>query len=774
MMMNNKNYDATSHSELSSMSYCADNESSQHDDQYFAPSLEGGGGGHDVLLLPSNNIEDDEDKNKTESNENPETLLLDTNSEDEKKDDLKPDSDDACTSLVMEMMLHDENNDQGIQCHDDESSSGVLFGREEIPSSCMAVKNYHTIQQYNQDDDDEGDVSSSERTPILSNHAGSSTHEYFSLNSSFSTEEKRPLNSHNNDGNNRLDRLTGIKGLEYPSDSIPKSSLAEHQPRKPPKKKKGAGGDKGSKRNTTTSRDKEFIPTLMRRQKSISEKVLDHKGRRQPTLFRDVTFAILYLGQLITVICIGLRFGPGAFEQDDQKQIVVSIDQFGMPVKETSVSGKDIELCYMNTLLMTLLTGVSAIGLSLAVMSFMAVFTKHLVHMALFLAISLSIIWTVVGLIRSQDQSFVPLTGIFALGASVVYTFMVWEKIPFVYANLFTALAAIRNTFVIAGLAVVMQIVALFWIMFYFFTIIGTYDFFQGDDAVGRIHHNMKSWDIAAYAGLGISFYWTIQALSHIIQVCIAGYIQRWWFSSRLDHSEKLDVIGESLTRALVYSLGSVCFGSLFIGFVNFLRSVADHIRPNTEEAPLRVLVAVQEFLVSCIDYVALVFHNFAMVYVGMYGYNYLQAADKANILFFKRGWQDIVDHSLLSNLLWVVSLMIAGLCGCISMEIEHLWDISLISGDEPSNLSFCIGFLVGFILSNILFSVIRSSVNTVVVCFAGSPTEFQTFHPECSQIMRNAWKESWPGFVDFVEKDDVLLGPHSPSRRSMRRNLYI
>lgn len=74
---------------------------------------------------------------------------------------------------------------------------------------------------------------------------------------------------------------------------------------------------------------------------------------------------------------------------------------------------------------------------------------------------------------------------------------------------------------------------------------------------------------------------------------------------------------------------------------------------------------------------------------LGMYGYDYLQAADKANILFFKRGWQDIVDHSLLSNLLWVVSLMIAGLCGCISMEIEHVWKFSLVNVDEPSTLSF-------------------------------------------------------------------------------------
>ena len=84
------------------------------------------------------------------------------------------------------------------------------------------------------------------------------------------------------------------------------------------------------------------------------------------------------------------------------------------------------------------------------------------------------------------------------------------------------------------------------------------------------------------------------------------------------------------------------------------------------------------------------------------------------------------------------------------------------------------IGFLVGFILSNILFSVIRSSVNTVVVCFAGSPTEFQTFHPECSHIMRKAWKESWPGFVDFVEKDEVLVERRSPSNRKFHRNLFM
>lgn len=52
---------------------------------------------------------------------------------------------------------------------------------------------------------------------------------------------------------------------------------------------------------------------------------------------------------------------------------------------------------------------------------------------------------------------------------------------------------------------------------------------------------------------------------------------------------------------------------------VDFLRSIADHIRPNRDDTRIKVLVFVQEFVVSCIDYVSSIFHVFAMVYVGKF-----------------------------------------------------------------------------------------------------------------------------------------------------------
>lgn len=60
------------------------------------------------------------------------------------------------------------------------------------------------------------------------------------------------------------------------------------------------------------------------------------------------------------------------------------------------------------------------------------------------------------------------------------------------------------------------------------------------------------------------------------------------------------------------------------------------------------------------------------------------------------------------------------------------------------------IGLLVGFVLSSILMSVVSSAVNTVIVCFAEAPREFQQNHPELSREMVAGWRESWPEECGF------------------------
>ena len=83
----------------------------------------------------------------------------------------------------------------------------------------------------------------------------------------------------------------------------------------------------------------------------------------------------------------------------------------------------------------------------------------------------------------------------------------------------------------------------------------------------------------------------------------------------------------------------------------------------------------------------------------------------------------------------------------------------------------YSIGFVLGVVLSYMLFSIITSSVHAVICCFAGHPIALLTNHPMCSHVMREAWRESWPGYVDLVVVDDE--GDDGRNNRD-RRNVSI
>jgi len=80
----------------------------------------------------------------------------------------------------------------------------------------------------------------------------------------------------------------------------------------------------------------------------------------------------------------------------------------------------------------------------------------------------------------------------------------------------------------------------------------------------------------------------------------------------------------------------------------------------------------------------------------------------------------------------------------------------AITSINHPTWASFLLGSIIGLVLSFILFGIIVSSVNAVIILFAGNPVEFEQNHPELSHEMRAAWKEVFPGKVDFVETNHL------------------
>jgi hypothetical protein len=218
----------------------------------------------------------------------------------------------------------------------------------------------------------------------------------------------------------------------------------------------------------------------------------------------------------------------------------------------------------------------------------------------------------------------------------------------------------------------------------------------------------------------------------------------------------------------LFYYMGSICFGSLFVGPVRLLRQLSGFVRPTSaENASLMCLHecmnCIQTCISSCIDSIANSFNTWGFTYVGLYGYGFLDASEHASELFEKRGWTLIVSDDLVPNILLITSLVIGGVTGCFAHLISQMYGLHVSSLEDTGVVSFVEGVVIGLVLTSVLFGVISSSVNTVIVCFAASPVDFENNHPELSHEMRSAWREVWPGALDVMDDRLAMAPPMVP-----------
>lgn len=234
--------------------------------------------------------------------------------------------------------------------------------------------------------------------------------------------------------------------------------------------------------------------------------------------------------------------------------------------------------------------------------------------------------------------------------------------------------------------------------------------------------------------------------LKNTIHVTTAGVIGTWWFAPHEASSCCSRAIGDSFGRATTYSFGSICFGSLIVAVVQALRHLNHHLRGN-EDA--QIVVCIIDCFLACIEGIIEYFNKWAYVYVGLYGYSYLDAGRNVMTLFQNKGWTVIIADDLAENVLFMMSTLVGLLTGAVGFIVASL-DGNIFADlgfDSPGGIGFVFGLLVGFVLSSILMSVVASAVNTVIVCYAESPREFEVNHSQLSAEMREAWSLAYPSY---------------------------
>jgi hypothetical protein len=90
-----------------------------------------------------------------------------------------------------------------------------------------------------------------------------------------------------------------------------------------------------------------------------------------------------------------------------------------------------------------------------------------------------------------------------------------------------------------------------------------------------------------------------------------------------------------------------------------------------------------------------------------------------------------------------MASVVIGGTSGTFAVVIDESNSYAFSYFHKPVVCAFVCGYLLGYVLSNILLlGVIGSAANTILVCFAAGPFEFDKNHPKLSREMREVWSQ--------------------------------
>lgn len=251
---------------------------------------------------------------------------------------------------------------------------------------------------------------------------------------------------------------------------------------------------------------------------------------------------------------------------------------------------------------------------------------------------------------------------------------------------------------------------------------------------------------------LFLSLYWAQQVFTNVVQASVAGTVGTWWFVPEEASSCCSSAVTSSVCRSCTYSFGSICFGSLLVAIIKALRAVAENAKNNDDANA--ILICIIDCILSCIQGLVEYFNKWAFVYVGIYGYGYLEAGKNVMTLFQQRGWEAIIADNLVDSTLNMVSLLFAGLAGAFGLILEASTDWFDVLDESVKNaddfqiakfVAFFLAFIVGLAVSSIVLSVVSSAVDSTIVLFAEAPAEFESNHPLLSSKMRAAYMAIYP-----------------------------
>ncbi|EER40325.1 conserved hypothetical protein [Histoplasma capsulatum var. duboisii H88] len=384
-----------------------------------------------------------------------------------------------------------------------------------------------------------------------------------------------------------------------------------------------------------------------------------------------------------------------------------------------------------------LLSAVLPLAVSASVVYFLIFlfFTDKLVWVTGLLNVSASFGTGAVYLYRRQWAIGGVFTG---LGLFAVIYFVNWiPRIPFTTVLLRSSAAVIRRHGSVNMICIMGSMLTVGFAALLFVTLVTTYIAFDPDETKPNpLCYNYRCKSIATKTLMTfsvLSAYWITEWIKNTMHATVAGAYGSWYFYGGNSKEMPTRPLRSASRRAITYSFGSICLGSLVVGVVDLLRqlcSISGQEVVADQTIVGRATTHVREIM-SSLRRVTSVFNRYAFSHVVLYGKPYGLAAKYTWQMMEHHGIDALVNDSIAATTITLGSLFVAYLCAFVAyVELGYTTpDFNRTGRFTPAIMAYA--FLCGFQICKVYMTPVVSGVDTTFMAMGLDPEVLVTQHPD-------------------------------------------
>jgi len=210
-------------------------------------------------------------------------------------------------------------------------------------------------------------------------------------------------------------------------------------------------------------------------------------------------------------------------------------------------------------------------------------------------------------------------------------------------------------------------------------------------------------------------FCWVTCFISAVFQHTVAGAISHWYFSRNPSGETEVgsSTAFGSLGKALTTSLGSLAFGSLIIGFIEFMQFMLQVCKNTNSSNKLVVLVvSCIQCIVGCIEAIVRWINKFGYIYVAMHGTSFCTSTRTCFDLISRNMFSAVVMDFIGSFVLLLGKIL--GCSACAIFTTGLLYGL----GRQLNPITIGLSAIFAFCIFNLFTHIIGIGTDTIFVCY--------------------------------------------------------